>query len=87
MPFTSGIGVTELIIVLVIVLLIFGPKRLPGMGKALGSGLREFKDSIAGKNKDDEDDEDDERPSITAADGEASTATRSERERAGVDAS
>jgi sec-independent protein translocase protein TatA len=85
MPFTSGIGVTELIIVLVIVLLIFGPKRLPGMGKALGSGLREFKDSIAGKDKDDE--EEDERPSITAADGEASTATRSERERASVDAS
>jgi sec-independent protein translocase protein TatA len=85
MPFTSGIGVTELIIVLVIVLLIFGPKRLPGMGKALGSGLREFKDSIAGKDKDDE--EEDERPSITAADDEASTATRSERERASVDAS
>jgi sec-independent protein translocase protein TatA len=87
MPFTSGIGVTELIIVLVIVLLIFGPKRLPGMGKALGSGLREFKDSIAGKDKDEEDEEDDQRPSITAADGEASTATRSERERASVDAS
>jgi sec-independent protein translocase protein TatA len=85
MPFTSGIGVTELIIVLVIVLLIFGPKRLPGMGKALGSGLREFKDSIAGKDKDDE--EEDERPSITAADDDASTATRSERERASVDAS
>src|SRR5215217_5486146 len=49
MPFTSGIGVTELIIVLVIVLLIFGPKRLPGMGKALGSGMREFKDSISGQ--------------------------------------
>ena len=57
MPFTSGIGVTELIIVLVIVLLIFGPKRLPGMGKALGSGLREFKDSIAGKGGSDDDDE------------------------------
>ena len=86
MPFTSGIGVTELIIVLVIVLLIFGPKRLPGMGKALGSGMREFKDSITGKSTDDDDDED--RPSITAADGEASSSTRStERERASVDAS
>jgi len=86
MPFTSGIGVTELIIVLVIVLLIFGPKRLPGMGRALGSGMKEFKDSITGNDKDDKDD-DDEGPSITAADGEASSSTRSERERAGVDAS
>ena len=47
MPF--GIGPLELIIVLVIVLVIFGPKRLPGLGRSLGSGMREFKDSIAGK--------------------------------------
>jgi sec-independent protein translocase protein TatA len=53
----------ELIIVLVIVLLIFGPKRLPGLGKQLGTGMREFKDSIAGKDRDDDDDEDeDDRP-------------------------
>jgi sec-independent protein translocase protein TatA len=51
----SGIGPTELIIVLVIVLLIFGPKRLPGLGKQLGSGMREFKDSIGGKDHDDDD--------------------------------
>ncbi|MGI8593171.1 MAG: twin-arginine translocase TatA/TatE family subunit [Solirubrobacteraceae bacterium] len=67
MPFTSGIGVTELIIVLVIVLVIFGPKRLPAMGRSLGSGMREFKDSITGKDKDDEDDEDEERTALTAA--------------------
>jgi sec-independent protein translocase protein TatA len=48
-----NIGPMELIIVLVIVLLIFGPKRLPGLGKQLGGGLREFKDSIAGKDVDD----------------------------------
>jgi sec-independent protein translocase protein TatA len=53
----NSIGPTELIIVLVIVLIIFGPKRLPGLGKQLGSGMREFKDSIAGKDHDDEDDE------------------------------
>jgi sec-independent protein translocase protein TatA len=52
----------ELIIVLVIVLLIFGPKRLPGLGKQLGTGMREFKDSISGKG-DKEDDDDEERPS------------------------
>jgi sec-independent protein translocase protein TatA len=50
MPF--GIGPLELIIVLVIVLVIFGPKRLPGLGRSLGSGMREFKDSLSGKGED-----------------------------------
>jgi sec-independent protein translocase protein TatA len=56
----NQIGPTELIIVLVIVLLIFGPKRLPGLGRQLGSGMREFKDSISGRggSQDDEDDDD-----------------------------
>ena len=53
-----NIGPTELIIVLVIVLLIFGPKRLPGLGKQLGSGMREFKDSITGKGGHADDDDD-----------------------------
>ena len=52
-----NIGPTELIILLVIVLLIFGPKRLPGLGKQLGTGMREFKDSISGKGGRDDDDE------------------------------
>ncbi len=43
---------TDLIVILVIVLLIFGPKRLPGMGKQLGQGIREFKDGITGKDDD-----------------------------------
>jgi sec-independent protein translocase protein TatA len=45
----------ELLILLVVVLLVFGPKRLPEMGKSLGKGLREFKDSISGKDDDDRD--------------------------------
>jgi sec-independent protein translocase protein TatA len=53
MPF--GIGVTELVILLVALLIIFGPKRLPEMGRSLGKGMREFKDSIAGKDDDDDD--------------------------------
>ena len=57
----SSFGPTELIIVLVIVLLIFGPKRLPGLGRSLGSGMREFKDSITGKDDGREDDDDAER--------------------------
>jgi sec-independent protein translocase protein TatA len=55
---------TDLIVVLVIVLLIFGPKRLPGLGKQLGTGLREFKESITGENKDEEQTS---KPEITAA--------------------
>jgi sec-independent protein translocase protein TatA len=57
----NSIGPTELIIVLVIVLVIFGPKRLPGLGRSLGSGMKEFRDSISGKGgrHDDDDDDDD----------------------------
>ena len=55
MPF--GIGVTELVILLVALLIIFGPKRLPEMGRSLGKGMREFKDSIGGKYDDDDADE------------------------------
>jgi sec-independent protein translocase protein TatA len=51
MPF--GIGIPELLIVLLAALLIFGPKRLPEMGRSLGKGMREFKDSISGKDDDD----------------------------------
>ena len=47
-----GIGLPEIIIVLVIVLVIFGPKRLPDLGRSLGSGMREFKDSVTGKGDD-----------------------------------
>jgi sec-independent protein translocase protein TatA len=54
-----NLGPLELGIILLIVLIVFGPKRLPGLGRQLGSGMREFKDSITGGNKDkDEDDED-----------------------------
>ena len=52
MPF--GIGVTEMIILLIVLLVFFGPKRLPEMGRSLGRGMREFKDSISGKDDDDE---------------------------------
>src|SRR3954468_9584504 len=52
--YMPNIGPLELIIVLVIVLVIFGPKRLPGLGRSLGSGMREFKDSVTGKDKEKE---------------------------------
>jgi sec-independent protein translocase protein TatA len=48
----AGIGPLEIGIVLVIVLIIFGPKRLPDLGRSLGSGMRQFKDSVSGKDDD-----------------------------------
>ena len=45
-------GIFEILIILGIVLLIFGPKRLPDLGRSLGSGMREFKDSVTGKGDD-----------------------------------
>lgn len=50
-----NIGLPEIIILLVLLLLIFGPKRLPGLGRSLGHSMREFKDSVSGKNKDKDD--------------------------------
>jgi sec-independent protein translocase protein TatA len=49
------IGIPELLVLLLVILLVFGPKRLPEMGRSLGRGMREFKDSITG-------DKDPERP-------------------------
>src|SRR4051794_15105611 len=56
------IGPLELLIVLGIVLVIFGPKRLPGLGRQLGSGMREFRDSIRGKGEENDDDDADDTP-------------------------
>ena len=43
-----GIHWQELLVILVIVLVLFGPRRLPEVGKSLGHGIREFKDSLSG---------------------------------------
>jgi len=53
-----NLGPLELGIILLIILIVFGPKRLPGLGRQLGSGMREFKDSITGKDKDEEEERD-----------------------------
>jgi sec-independent protein translocase protein TatA len=45
MPF--GIGIWELLVLLTVLLLVFGPKRLPDLGRQLGSGLRDFKDAMS----------------------------------------
>jgi sec-independent protein translocase protein TatA len=83
-----NVGPLELAVVVIIALVIFGPKRLPELGKSLGDGMREFKSSISGEDKDDDPPEiengiedepatEDEEPTPTAvaeADTEAQTA-------------
>jgi sec-independent protein translocase protein TatA len=54
----GNIGPLEIIVVLIIALIVFGPKRLPELGNSLGKGIREFKDSVTGESKDDEAQED-----------------------------
>jgi sec-independent protein translocase protein TatA len=49
-----NIGPLEIVVVLIIVLIVFGPKRLPEMGRSLGRGIREFKESITGNDEEDE---------------------------------
>jgi sec-independent protein translocase protein TatA len=46
------VGITGLIVILIVALLVFGPKRLPEIGRSLGKGMREFKDSISGSSHD-----------------------------------
>lgn len=62
----GNIGWQGAIIILIVLLVVFGPKRLPEMGRSLGRGMREFKDSVTGK--DDGDDEPRELPPATQDD-------------------
>lgn len=50
-PFLGGIGVPELIIILIVVLLIFGPKNLPKLGNAIGRTFKSLRDGMDGKKK------------------------------------
>lgn len=56
-----NIGPLEIAVVLIIALVILGPKKLPEMGRSVGKGMREFKSAVTGESKDDE------QPAITAA--------------------
>lgn len=50
-----NIGLPEVLVVLVIALIVFGPKRLPELGRSMGKGIREFKGAVSGDDEDDED--------------------------------
>jgi sec-independent protein translocase protein TatA len=52
-----NIGPLEIVVILIIALIVFGPKRLPELGRSMGKGIREFKGSLSGDNKDEDDDE------------------------------
>jgi sec-independent protein translocase protein TatA len=58
MPFMGNIGAGEILVVLVIALIVIGPKKLPDVARSVGTGMREFKDSIAGVTRFDDDDDD-----------------------------
>jgi sec-independent protein translocase protein TatA len=74
----SGIGVPELLIVLVIALIVLGPKKLPEVGRSLGRGMREFKDSVSGITGDEKDDDADVR-TLNGASSTASSASSPDR--------
>ncbi len=61
-----NIGPMELVIVLAIALIVLGPKKLPEVGRSIGNGMREFKESLSGGRRDDDDDEDYELPAHRA---------------------
>jgi sec-independent protein translocase protein TatA len=52
----GNIGPLEIIVVLIIALIVFGPKRLPELGSSLGRGIREFRNTVTGDKSDDDDD-------------------------------
>ena len=57
-----------MLVVLIIALVVFGPKRLPELGRSLGRGIREFRSSVGG---DDKDDDDAEPPELERSQGNA----------------
>lgn len=72
----QSVGVWEILLLLLVLLVVFGPKRLPEMGRSLGRGMREFKDSVSGDAEfDDEDIEDAELMDEAELTGEVEVAT------------
>jgi len=77
MPKIGSIGIPELLIILVVVLLIFGPRRLPDMAKGLGQSVREFRKGLRDMRKEFDDEASDEtgKPAAAQAAAAATTST------------
>jgi sec-independent protein translocase protein TatA len=63
----GNVGPMEIILVLVIALLVLGPKKLPEVGRSVGKGIREFRDGISGLGDDHKDDDDAELPAVNSS--------------------
>lgn len=81
----SSIGPLEIFLIIVVLLVIFGSKRLPSLGRSLGTGMREFKESITGEDKQREQADAADRPALTQAqpDPQQSQAAEAAREQRG----
>jgi sec-independent protein translocase protein TatA len=73
----GNIGWQGLVVILIVLLLVFGPKRLPEMGRSIGRGMREFKDSLTNR----DDDDDDHERQLVGPEDEASVAAAAGRDR------
>jgi sec-independent protein translocase protein TatA len=69
-----NVGPLEIAVVLIIVLIIFGPKRLPELGQSMGRGIREFKSSLSGDSKEDQDSPEEKRRELEASQAAPSAA-------------
>ncbi len=79
-----NLGIWEILLLLLVLLLVFGPKRLPEMGRSLGRGMREFKDSVTGNKTDDDEQQVELTPTSTTeapAETPAASPVQSETER------
>jgi sec-independent protein translocase protein TatA len=69
-----NVGPLEIAVVLIIVLIIFGPKRLPELGQSMGRGIREFKSSLSGDSKEEQDSPEEKRRELEASQAAPSAA-------------
>ncbi len=75
-----NVGPMEILIVLIIALIVFGPKRLPELGSSLGRGIREFKETVSGDRPDEDEPEDEPDDDVKALSASTASAESGEPE-------